>query len=381
MNDRVADAAAAHDAFITLAEAEGSRIPTYARFCRIIARHPDLHGLLLEAPIGQRLPVLVLAALHDVVLRHPDCPLAPWYPSVTGTDPSREDPEAALVETCRSHRDEIVGLIRTRQVQTNEVNRSCAWWWGASQLCSGDDRPLFVVEVGASAGLNLRFEEYSYRFDDEQDAADVGRRGSPVRLGTTVVHAAGGSRTPVRPRLPPVVGRVGIDRNPLDPTDAEDRRWLAACVWPEQRLRYERMSAALSVAASAPPRVVRGDLVDDLGTVLAEAPDDSHVVVLASWVLVYLERDRRSGFASTLAAASVPMAGRGTRVSLLTLEADHVLPWMERPHLEPDASADRRHASILAATDFGAGRPVATPLARCQAHLVWLEPLGPVASD
>ena len=76
MTERVATAEAAAAAFRTLADAEGAGIPMYARLCRSIADAPPLASLLLEAPPGQRLPVLLLAALHDVVLGDPEVALA-----------------------------------------------------------------------------------------------------------------------------------------------------------------------------------------------------------------------------------------------------------------------------------------------------------------
>lgn len=372
---RVPDPAAARQAFLTLAEAEGARIPTYARLCRVIAAHPELYELLLEAPTGERLPVLLLAALHDLVLRRPDLPLAAWYPSVTGRDPSPDPPDGALLDAVRTHRDELLSVLRDRQVQTNEVNRACAWWWGLSQLTREDRRPLHLLEVGASAGLNLLLDAYAYRFD-----APGGRVGqlvagdatSPVRLGTTV---RGDLPDGLGAPLPPVAGRVGLDRRPVDPADPEDRRWLAACTWPEQRVRYERMESALALAATRRPRVVKGDLVDDLERLVGEATPGSHVVVLSSWVLVYAERDRRAAFGGVLAEAAAHARRGGGRLSLLTLEDGKVLPWMDPPPLAGGSDADHVHASILAVTAFDHGEPEATPLARCQAHLTWCEPL------
>ena len=171
--------------------------------------------------------------------------------------------------------------------------------------------------------------------------------------------------------------RTGIDRRPLDPGDADDARWLIACTWPEQQVRIDRLRAALSVAVADPPELVRGDLVDDLGALVDRSPDGTHTVVLSSWVLAYVDRDRRSRFAETLAAAARRLAARGGRLTLLTLEADHLLPWLDPPPLPDDAPAEIRHASLLAATAVDRdGSVSATPLARCQAHLVWMDRLG-----
>lgn len=399
MAERVATPADAAAAFRTFAAAEGGRIPTYARICRIVAADPDLHGLLLEAPTGQRLPVLLLAALHDVVLGDPPCALAPWYPSVSGVEPSAEDPEPALRVTIDAHRGRILELLRTRQVQTNEVNRCCAWWMALARLTYDDPRPIHLVEIGASAGLNLLLDRFSYRFTSRDELTpgghlDAGRAGSPVRLGVEVLASGQGAAqgsadqqdsdqwsavsedwSSDRWRFDtPIVSRVGLDQRPLDVTDPADVRWLEACVWPEQRVRFDRLTAALAMAVEDPPRVVAGDLVDDLAPLLEAAPDGTHVVVLSSWVLAYVPRARRDDLLELLGDAAAQLAARGCRLSLVTLEADSILSWVTPASLPPDASADERFASILAVTAFLAGGPPrARAIARCQAHLVWAE--------
>lgn len=373
MGERVATTEQAATAFLTLAEAEGAGIPMYARLCREIAADPELSSLLLEAPPGQRLPVLLLAALHDLVLDHPELPLARWYPSVGG-DP---DHSAALHDALRSavdqHRDRLVDRVQHRQVQTNEVNRCVGWRAALSVVCADDDRPLALIEVGASAGLNLGFDRYRIEFDGAGLDGSVGPPDSGVHLSTTV--RSGRWPDLARP-LPPVVDRVGLDQHPLDPTDEDDARWLTACCWPEQRARVDRLRAALAATTADPPRLVTGDLVDDLADLIDGAPDGTHTVVMSSWALAYVERERRSQFVQVLRARSERVAARGGRLTLLTLEADHLLPWITPPPVADDAPAEVRHASLLAVTGFDDGEARGVPLARCQAHLAWMDRLS-----
>lgn len=377
MAERVATLEDAAAAFRTFADAEGERIPAYARLCRIIAADESLHGLLLEAPTGQRLPVLLLAAIHDTVLANPEVPLAPWYPSVSGPELSTEDPGPALRATVTAHRARIVSLLRTRQVQTNEVNRCCAWQLALARLTASDHRPIHLVEIGASAGLNLLLDRYRYTISSADGVRTEGPDDASVQLATTI-RRGDGPHTPTLDAgiTAEIVSRVGLDQRPLDAADPDDARWLEACVWPEQQVRFERLSAALSVAAQDPPRIVQGDLVDDLAPLLAEAPDGAHVVVLSSWVLAYVARTRREDLWRLLQGAAVELAPRSIGISLLTLEAENVLDRISPPPLPDGASADDRFASILAATTFAptAGvAPEVTVLARCQAHLVWAD--------
>ena len=372
MTERVATAEAAAAAFRTLADAEGAGIPMYARLCRSIADAPPLASLLLEAPPGQRLPVLLLAALHDVVLGDPEVALAAWYPSVGG-DPSRDgDLDRALRSTVDGHRDQLVDLLRHRRVQTNEVNRSVAWRAALAEVCKEDSRPLALVELGASVGLNLGLDRFLIDFAGAGLDGPVGPVDSPVHLATSV---RSGPWPELADTIPPVVARVGIDQQPLDPTDPDDTRWLTACLWPEQQVRVERLRAALAVTALDPPRLVRGDLVDGIDALLDQLPAGCHAVVMSSWALAYVERSRRARLLEVLRTASGRHASSGGRLTLLTLEADHLLPWVAAPTLAPDAPAEIRHASLLAVTSFEDGRVTARPLARCQAHIAWMDRL------
>jgi hypothetical protein len=86
--------------------------------------------------------------------------------------------------------------------------------------------------------------------------------------------------------------------------DEEAVRWLLACVWPDHPERRHRLEAAIALARADPPCVMRGDLVDDLASVLAEAPPDARLVVFTSAVLGYVSPERRDAFAHVLADAS-----------------------------------------------------------------------------
>ncbi|MFN7151227.1 MAG: DUF2332 domain-containing protein [Microthrixaceae bacterium] len=372
MTERVATIAASAAAFERLADAEGTAIPMYAALCRSIASDDAVAELLLHAPVGQRLPVLLLASLHDVILEDDTVPLAAWYPSVGGRADHEGDLHAALRDTLAARRDRVLHLLAHRQVQTNEVNRCVAWRLGLGELAAADERELTLVEVGASAGLNLFPDRYRIELESSGATTTLGPPDAPVQLSADLRAGPWTGST----HIPPVVSRMGLDQRPLDVSDPEDARWLTACVWPEQRERFDRLRAAIAWCAAAPPAMQRGDLVDDLDGALEVGPVGSHVVVLCSWVLAYVERAQRTAFLAQLSGAAARLGANGGRLSLLTLEADHVLPWFAAPALSPDESAERRHASLLVATTFDAeGTPASAALARCQAHLRWIERL------
>jgi hypothetical protein len=124
---------------------------------------------------------------------------------------------------------------------------------------------------------------------------------------------------PLPGRLPDVVARIGIDLNPLDPADPDDRAWLRALVWPgpyaEDRLR--RLRAAAELARQEPARMLSGDLVDRLPDALALVPADCTVVVFHTAVLPYVPPQRRSAFIELV---------RSLPVRWLAQEAPGVVP-------------------------------------------------------
>lgn len=181
------------------------------------------------------------------------------------------------------HWDAVLGVILARATQTNEPARCGA----LLPVLSAIPGPIALIEVGASAGLCLIPDRYSYRFETDDGArVELGARDAPT-LHCRIV----GAEPPTR--VPHIVWRAGIDLNPLDAADPEDAHWLELLVWPEHAERRERLRAALALVADDPVRIVAGDLVEGLPALAAEAPRDATLVVMHTAVLNYLPADRR----------------------------------------------------------------------------------------
>ncbi len=151
---------------------------------------------------------------------------------------------------------------------------------------------LSLIEAGASAGLVLYPDRYSYRYDVEGTTIELdpsdGR--SPVVIPCTIDQAS------VPARLPHVVWRAGIDLNPIDTRDPQQLSWLEELVWPEHHARRERLHAAAALAAADPPHLIKGDLLEGVPALIRNAPSGSHVVLFHSAVLNYLSPDQRQAF-------------------------------------------------------------------------------------
>lgn len=119
-------------------------------------------------------------------------------------------------------------------------------------------------------------------------------------------------------KLPHVVSRVGIDLNPVDLRDPTQVEWLETLFWPEHDERRRRLRVAAGLVAEDPPRLVKGDLLDNISALIAEAPEDSHVVVFHSAVLLYLEPGRRDQF--------IELMNSFSEVMWISNEGEDVLP-------------------------------------------------------
>lgn len=209
----------------------------------------------------------------------------------------------------------IRSTILSRSTQTNEVGRLATLAPVFSQIQKESGRPLALVEAGASAGLCLLPDRFTYEW--RTSAGAVRTRQGP---GPTLTCDVTG--TPPLPERPPRVSwRRGLDLNPLDVTDPESTAWLANLVWPEQEDRRRTLLAAVEVARADPPALVQGNLLTDLPPLLDEAARHGQVVVFHSAVIAYLKPHDRDRFHQMMTALVADGACRW-----VSNEAPAVLP-------------------------------------------------------
>jgi hypothetical protein len=293
--------------------------PLYARLCRGISADEPLARMLFHAPPTQRRPVLLLAAVHHLLLAEPDAELAQWYPNLVPA-PRDGDPMPAFREFVQQRDGELVALLSTRSTQTNEVGRATALLPALGML-DLECGPLAMLDVGTSAGLVTLLDHFEYHY---QPGGAVGGPSSVVLTCRTT------GDVPVPARMPTIADRLGIDRSPIDVTEATEARWLEACVWPDQAERFHRLEAAIELAERHPPRVRAGDAVDDLATALVDvAASGGHPVVTNWWVLHYLTSTQRRAYLDVLEAI-----GAERDLSWVFVEEHSSVP--ELPILAPD---------------------------------------------
>lgn len=260
-----------------------------------------------DDPLGSALTLRFLGAVHRIVLDGRVPGLAAHYPSAGGRPDG--DPVPAFLETVRRHTDEV-GRRMEDGVQTNEVGRAAVLVGGYAAVARRTRLPLRVLEVGASAGLNLRWDHFAY----DTGRGMAGDPDSPVRFS--------GVWEGEPPELPPtfaVAERAGCDRNPLDATTPEGRLTLMSYVWPDQIERFQRLEAAIEVARRVPATVERADAAEWAAARLAQPTPGVATVVVHSIVLQYLPAESRRRFRDALTEAGERASG-GAPLAWLRME-------------------------------------------------------------
>jgi hypothetical protein len=110
------------------------------------------------------IPNVFFGAVHYLLLKGSNHELCEYYSSITARPRTDDDLFRVFSDFCAGSREELTALVRSRLVQTNEVTR-CAILAPAFSVVYefGGHRPTALVEVGASAGLNLLWDRYRRR--------------------------------------------------------------------------------------------------------------------------------------------------------------------------------------------------------------------------
>src|SRR5688500_11079371 len=132
--------------------------PLYRELANVVAGDAELLGIASSCRRGQSPHLLFLAAVHSLVLQRPGHVLERYYASVGGTQPAA-DAGPAFRDFCLEHRAQVEALVSTRLVQTSVVKRSMLLRIALAEIARETDE-VALLEVGASAGLNLSFDRY-----------------------------------------------------------------------------------------------------------------------------------------------------------------------------------------------------------------------------
>lgn len=290
-------------------------------------------------PLADALPLRVAGGLHALHLRGAEPALNAIYRG------EEADDAAVVAEVIRRREADLLPWL-DGPPQTNEAGRSSNFVVAMLWLAGQGLPPRFeCLEIGSSAGINLMVDRYRY---------DLG--------GVTVGPEPGAlSFTPEWRGPPPpdraieIVSLKGCDVAPVDLADPDQALRLKAYIWPEHRVRFSRMDAAIAAAKAAAPDLVRMNAADFVEAELARPQAAGTTrVLMHSIVWQYVPAEQQERVAAAMRAAG----GRAT--------AERPLAWIA---LEANRTVHHHELTVR----YWPGGEERVQLGVAHAHGAWLE--------
>lgn len=290
--------------------------PLYYALLSSVANDLESSGVswrILEPHAGDPprslLPLRFLGIIHRFVLEGKLPRLAAYYPSAGGTaDPARvwNALREALEENC-----ELLQSSMPAAVQTNEVTRCCALLPGFLKIARRTRLPLRLLEIGASAGLNLRWDQYRY----ESTTGSWGRSDAAVVFDNPYAGMPSAFDVQVS-----IAERRGCDLNPIDPTTTDGRLTLLSFIWADQVGRFKQLANAIEASRQVPVPLDAASAIEWLEKQLAIPRAGVATVVFHSVLLLYFSREERERLREFLASAG-EQATADAPLAWLSMEA------------------------------------------------------------
>ncbi|WP_236788533.1 DUF2332 domain-containing protein [Amycolatopsis sp. GM8] len=326
----------------------------YERIAVALSESDEALRAIEKARARKRQPALILAALHDLALAGRAPALAAAYAAADGDAAAN-----AAIDTLLTMTDSVVAIAARRRPRTGETSRGAVLYPAIAEAAHrAGAKAVGLIDVGCSAGLNLGVDRVGVTYSNGQTLGDPSSR---VQLTASIV----GDRPLPERAIPEVVARIGVDTDPVDVTDADEARWLRACVWPDQPEQAARLEAELALAATAPPLLLSGDAVEVLPDAIAQVPADALPVITTTWALSRFTLESRLRFLQRLDEAAT-----GRAVAWVSAEGVGVAPGIP-------TFGDRRASghSIIGLAAFEHSTLRAEAVGRCWSRgrlLAWL---------
>jgi hypothetical protein len=256
-------------------------------------------------------PLRLSGALHALVLTGQCAALADVYPPNETNSPALA---SAIEIAFRDHAAHILDWLNNAP-QTNETARSAPLIATAHLLTDVYALPLRLLELGTSAGLNLRWDHMAVETDDRQ----LGPKGAAMRLRPDW-HGDLPQNSPLK-----IIERAGVDLNPLDASNPQDQLRLMAYIWPDQPDRLVRMRQALDLAAKLPAEIDQGDAIDWLENKLARPHVGNLTTIFHTIAWQYFPKSQQAK-GKTLIEAAGANATPGAPIAWVSMESDGASP-------------------------------------------------------
>lgn len=287
------------DFFAADAKRTGSEM--YSRLAQGVGADPELRELAARARPGQPHANLLFAAVHFLLLRGAQHGLRDFYPDLNGGRTKEGDPFPPFRDFVIAHRAELEPLIATRVTNTNEVGRSALLHAGFRALAKEAGEPLNLIEVGPSAGLNLIWDRYGVSYNKPGKQAAAIAPDAPLVIQCELR----GEKLPPAGATPRVGKRMGLELNPVDLSNADDRDWLRALMWPDQVSRLERLDKAISLFREHKPEIRAGNALALLSGALRDMPESEPVCVYHTIAVYQFSREMKETLHDILTVAGL----------------------------------------------------------------------------
>jgi len=268
--------------------------PLYAFLSSKIVEDEDMLALSSYAVKGQPIPNLFLGAVHQLLLQGEEHSLASFYPSLVEQpqDKSRSFPH--FKEFCLLHDKKIMEILQTRLVQTNEVGR-CGYLYPCfSYMYEQIGKPLAIIEIGTSSGLQLLWDQYRYSYGGSQT---YGNQLSSIQITSA---CRGKSKPRLRLTSPPVTHRIGIDLHVNDLMNPEDYLWLQSLIWPEHHDRRAIFKQASQIVSKHQLDLIEGNGVELLADSARKIPESSTICVFHTHVANQIPEQEKHELQATI---------------------------------------------------------------------------------
>lgn len=244
-----------------------------------IAEDEELLQLATNAKQGQPLPNLLFGAVHYLLLKGKNHKVSEYYGTIVNNPRPAEAAFSSFKDFCLQYKREIITILSTKLVQTNEVRR-CAYLYPAfCYIYEKTKKPLALIEIGTSAGLQLLWDQYCYSYTSVE-----GQYGD-VCSELVIESEIQGNRQPLMlKQSPPVTTRIGIDLHINNVSTADDYLWLKALIWPEHTERIANFEKAAYYVQKQSLTLIEGNGVKLLNKIALQAPLDSVLCVFHTHV-------------------------------------------------------------------------------------------------
>ncbi len=252
---------------------------------------------------------LLAAGLHHEVLTGNSevSTLAAFYPTVGGDASSEHlfqinekgartaSPGfiAALHKAILARKEALAVFLQTKTVQTNETGRGISW---LLPLCFTQWDGAHLIDLGASAGLNLIAENRDFQFVDELDPKTTAKFGRAASKQFSI-HGQGNHNRLVVGKFQQldILSRTGCDLHPFRLRTKADETVLASYIWADQVERMHRLREAIAAfhqvqQGEVPVRLLPVALPDQLPGFLDQQSntDSEPLLIYNTYIKMYL---------------------------------------------------------------------------------------------